>query len=347
MVDQSQQNYSVTIYLVIVAQFSIEDLEFFCKDFNSSACQVLVVTPGKKLAVETKEINKRSIMVLCSAHPMVRWLEEKSEVMVLNKFASDIIQGNGNAMEQRHPFWEKNLTGDGEIIRDTVTEYFIFFFQISKSALIFSFPGISDTGVDTESCFFSDSRVRRQIRHSWLLTATYIGDVFAVAVVCAIRHNTESRALTLALPAKSFSEHLNAVCSQRNIRSDILSEEMGYTARFGDDCNGHGTSVAGSALGALSSRSSSFQGMAPGAKLAFDDLPTYNSVDGTLIFSTDDLNAQLPPHAYSVGARVSSMSWGHRLAYYDMSNMEVDTFLHDHPDHVVLAAAGNAEKSRK
>jgi hypothetical protein len=118
MVVQSHQTNGVTIYLVIVAHFSEEDLDYFCQGYNPT-CKVRVVTPGKKLALDTDAHNKRSILVRCIAHPMVRWVEEKKDVTASIKFASGIIQGNGNAFEQHHPFWDKNLTGDGEIIGAT------------------------------------------------------------------------------------------------------------------------------------------------------------------------------------------------------------------------------------
>jgi serine protease AprX len=121
---------------------------------------------------------------------------------------------------------------------------------------------------------------------------------------------------------------------QRNLPVPAEFENTSAAARFGDDCDGHGTTVAGCALGALPSRSSAFQGIAPAAKLAFDDLPNYI----TNLYPPDDLNADLLPHAYSVGARVYSMSWSHNTIYYDTSEFEVDTFLHDHPDHVIVAS---------
>jgi hypothetical protein len=114
--DQSPQTDSVTIHLVIVAHFSSEDLNYFCQDYPPTTCKVQEVTPGKKLAIYTNRGNKGPIMMRCSTHPLVRWLEEVAEVRALNTFASGIIQGDGNSIEQRHAFWEKNLTGDGEII---------------------------------------------------------------------------------------------------------------------------------------------------------------------------------------------------------------------------------------
>ena len=101
---QSHKTDAVTIYLLIVTRLSIEDLDFFCKGYHPTKCTVREVTPGRKLAIDTDAENKGSIMVRCSAHPMVRWLQEKTKLKPMNKFASGIIQVNGNVIEQRHPF---------------------------------------------------------------------------------------------------------------------------------------------------------------------------------------------------------------------------------------------------
>ena len=73
---------------------------------------------------------------------------------------------------------------------------------------------------------------------------------------------------------------------------------------MGDTFEGHGTHVCGIALGAaagstVAAPAPDFDGMAPNAKLTFDDV----SVDGSNLLIPDDLNTDLFPHAYGVGAR--------------------------------------------
>ena len=73
---------------------------------------------------------------------------------------------------------------------------------------------------------------------------------------------------------------------------------------MGDTFEGHGTHVCGSALGAaagstVAAPAPDFNGMAPNAKLTFDDV----SVDGSNLLIPADLNTDLFPHAYGVGAR--------------------------------------------
>jgi hypothetical protein len=114
-------------------------------------------------------------------------------------------------------------------------------------------------------------------------------------------------------------------------------------AAFGDEYDGHGTHVAGSVLGALPADPllpSAYSGMAPDAKLSFDDL----SPDGgdSALVDIGDLNARLFPHAYALGARIHSLSFGSDSNFYDSAAMELDEFASDHEDHLVLVAAGNS-----
>ncbi len=94
---------------------------------------------------------------------------------------------------------------------------------------------------------------------------------------------------------------------------------------MGDVPDGHGTHVAGCAVGSpaggnASAAAADYRGVAPGAKLAFDDV----SADGTTLWLPADLNAGLFPHAYAAGARTHSLSWGDAVASrYDANAMEV------------------------
>ena len=72
----------------------------------------------------------------------------------------------------------------------------------------------------------------------------------------------------------------------------------------GDVLGGHGTHVCGSAAGAAVGSSvvapaPDYNGMAPNAKLAFDDI----SLDGSNLLIPNDLNTGLFPHPHAVGVR--------------------------------------------
>jgi pSer/pThr/pTyr-binding forkhead associated (FHA) protein/subtilisin family serine protease len=133
----------------------------------------------------------------------------------------------------------------------------------------------------------------------------------------------------------------------------------GRPASAGDwsDPNGHGTHVAGSVLGSgkLSGSdpgshhySGSFAGVAPEAELVLQSLM---DAEGGLTGLPDDLQ-DLLQQAYDAGARVHTNSWGANFfikplarfltsGRYTAESAQVDRFVWDHPDMVVLFAAGN------
>jgi len=106
-----------------------------------------------------------------------------------------------------------------------------------------------------------------------------------------------------------------------------------------DAVGGHGTHVAGTVAGAADSAfAGEYNGTAPGAKIAFDDI----SPDGWSLYGLPyDLN-DLFPHSYDAGARIHTNSWGSYGASYTFQSMEVDQYTYEHDDFLVVFAAGNA-----
>lgn len=129
----------------------------------------------------------------------------------------------------------------------------------------------------------------------------------------------------------------------------VRAYALGRPGDWSDD-DGHGTHVAGSAVGAgvLSGADpashryeGSYAGVAPEAGLVFQSVLDRN---GNLGGIPPDLNALfLPP--YEDGARVHNDSWGvpaSKGGYaYDLMARQVDAFVWAHPDFLVVAAAGN------
>lgn len=106
------------------------------------------------------------------------------------------------------------------------------------------------------------------------------------------------------------------------------------------DYNGHGTHVSGSILGsgALSPSGSSFTGMAPAAQLVVENISNNGrSIDCLPLDSSFLLKA------YNAGARVQNASWGmSTYGSYTSFDAIVDDFLYQHPQHLLVVAAGNA-----
>jgi serine protease AprX len=104
------------------------------------------------------------------------------------------------------------------------------------------------------------------------------------------------------------------------------------------DPNGHGTHVAGSVLGDGTASGGQLRGMAPKAKLFFQSLMDRNGELGGLPFQLGNLFAD----AYRAGARIHNNSWGAATSStYRLSSNEVDEFVHQHKDMLIVISAGN------
>ncbi len=111
------------------------------------------------------------------------------------------------------------------------------------------------------------------------------------------------------------------------------------------DSSGHGTHVAGSIAGNATPYSSSdaqYNGQAPSAKISFVDIGYYsgNSQYPDALSLPDDLNYLFYWH-YHDGARIASNSWGGSNYNYTTEAMQVDQFMWNHPDFLILFANGN------
>jgi hypothetical protein len=112
-----------------------------------------------------------------------------------------------------------------------------------------------------------------------------------------------------------------------------------------DDPDGHGTHVCGSALGDgfSAAMGGNIRGTAPKAKLVVQSLLDRNNMLGGIPTDFDQLF--LPPYQND-GARIHTNSWGssspgRRQLEYNSSSEEIDKFVWEHQDMVILFAAGN------
>ncbi|MFE3553445.1 S8 family serine peptidase [Streptomyces sp. NPDC059193] len=109
-----------------------------------------------------------------------------------------------------------------------------------------------------------------------------------------------------------------------------------------DDPHGHGTHVAGSALGSYRTPTGGWvNGTAPEARLVMQSTAT--QAGGVHI--PDDIT-EFFQQAYDAGARIHSNLWG--FAFHGQQDpytddaRNIDRFVQDHPGVVILVAAGNA-----
>ena len=109
------------------------------------------------------------------------------------------------------------------------------------------------------------------------------------------------------------------------------------------DSSGHGSHVCGSIAGnatPYSSSASVYNGEAPSAKISFVDI----GGSGDSLSLPDDLN-YLFAWMYHDGARIASNSWGSSSNSYSSNAMQVDEFMWNHPDFLILFANGNSGSS--
>lgn len=137
---------------------------------------------------------------------------------------------------------------------------------------------------------------------------------------------------------------------------DFLSKQVQLVAlgRPGDtsDPDGHGTHVAGTIVGdgtasrpagSASVMPAPLRGMAPAADLYFQSILDSNGGLGGLPDSLVDL---LKP-AYDEGVRIHNNSWGAYIqSRYDSMALDIDEFVHEHPDFLPIIAAGNEGSCR-
>jgi serine protease AprX len=104
------------------------------------------------------------------------------------------------------------------------------------------------------------------------------------------------------------------------------------------DPDGHGTHVAGTVLGSGKLSNGVLRGVAPSASLYFQSVMDVNGELGGL----PDPLTPLFQQAYDAGVRVHNNSWGAYVqARYEAMALEMDEFVHAHPDFLPVVAAGN------
>ncbi len=124
--------------------------------------------------------------------------------------------------------------------------------------------------------------------------------------------------------------------------ADLKQRLAGTSAwgRTGDvsDPEGHGTHVAGCAAGEGKASQGEVMGAAPQAKIFFQSILDASGGLGGLPSDLGELFAE----AYAKGARIHNNSWGaFNFARYSNTSLDVDRFVADHPDMLIVIAAGN------
>jgi subtilisin family serine protease len=208
-----------------------------------------------------------------SAHPQIKWVEGQAEIKKRQLVETLVLRpdilpadvgrsvNSKDTPERRLNNWAaETLLFDGSFhLRDDL--------GLDGAGQII---GVSDSGLDHDSCFFYDEDVP---------TPTFVTSVFDKDPADAMNHN--------------HRKILNY------LRVDGHND-------FEDDADGHGTHVCGSAAGnSLDFETGTYNGIALEAKLHFFDV---GMPSGTLDVPYD-LEEGLFPYGYQSGAKVHSNSW--------------------------------------
>jgi subtilisin family serine protease len=114
----------------------------------------------------------------------------------------------------------------------------------------------------------------------------------------------------------------------------------GFDGLGSSDLVGHGTHVAGIAAGSGEASNGKLAGIAPAAGLVCINVTDIQG-DRPALHLPADLGV-LFTEAYERNARLMNCSWGNRISgVYDSASYTADAFVHEHPDALVVVAAGN------
>lgn len=147
------------------------------------------------------------------------------------------------------------------------------------------------------------------------------------------------------------------VAAPVNTASAVHRKLVEYQTQDGTDARdavgGHGTHTVGTVAGFSIAGHTSGDGMAPEARIHFLDMQNNSGAGGGYLTVPDDVYADMLQPAYSNGARLHSDSWGDALPTdqhqwpqytvggYDSIARDMDDFMFDQSDMLVLVAAGN------
>jgi len=107
------------------------------------------------------------------------------------------------------------------------------------------------------------------------------------------------------------------------------------------DCESHGTHVAGTAAGCYNNGTGLWSGVADQAKIVFQDIGNSNlTCTQGYVYPPSDLT-QAYQDALNLGAYVHTNSWGGSSNEYNSYCVDIDDFMWNHQDFLILFAAGN------
>jgi hypothetical protein len=263
----------------------------------------ILFTPNSQQHSSSSAYSCLSALVSLMIHsPEIAKIAISFKLRTLNDYSRGIIQ-TGTPGEELYS--DMKLTGSGVII------------------------GQADTGIDELSCYFIDP---------------LLGQVPRSSLEAPVTNHSYRKVI----------QYINYTSS-----GDVPSGHGTHTAGIlsGNCFIAASPSSAGTANGTVTDKNrgvtdrsrsirlesepdkSSYNGIAMNSKIAFFDLGA-SVEDGSYLETPTDVSEMIKP-AYAAGATIHSDSWGGGY-WYDSYCYEVDRYLYQHKDMVILFAAGNS-----
>ena len=301
---------------------------------EGTAAQLLATTARHWTLLVEPTADLQSAVLRAASIEDVAWIAPETRKQLRNNAASWILQSN--APEQK-PIYDSEITGKGVLV------------------------GVSDTGSDFNNCLLGDS-----MEPQFCASACSVRNLYEDPT-CWDRNLADP---SVCAPANSFPtcKFTGSDCQVRHEENDPGHRKLAIYWNFTDkldDYVGHGSHTTGSVAGSTQNASlvENFHGTAPDAKLLFFDMG--NSAAPDSLYTPPDLYTNYFPFFYDNGAYIVSQSWG-SMGYcdtqgvpqmyfyssstwgmlsicgiYDSTAHDIDKFVREHDQQLVLFAAGN------
>jgi subtilisin family serine protease len=286
---------------------------------DRAAVRALAEAQGGEVAGEGESGAFGRLSVLFAADraaAAAQALSQKSEIFfverihhvgLLNDKTCGTIQSGAQGHDAAHtPIWEHGIRGEGQVV------------------------GLIDTGIDANSCYFNDTKL--PVTNTWSAGGGYGTTVDAT-------HR------------KIIAYDFLYSCDQYPTGTVACDNPTNHTQW---DNEGHGTHVSGNMVGDSDNNPATYaneDGMAPAAKIVAQDggYGTNNCADcpglGCPVISLIPLFDQ----SRLQGAAIHNNSWGDNenatapgQSNYSARSQDVDQFIWDHRDFLIVFAAGNS-----
>ncbi|KAE9019853.1 hypothetical protein PR003_g12790 [Phytophthora rubi] len=197
-----------------------------------------------------------------------------------------------------------------------------------------------------------------EMKHTGRRLDDYAQDLVGVNIMQ--KHNITGSSIIVGITDTGlYIDHDQFDQDSRNMydNEDLTARKVIYYQTFANDVDeaegvtcGHGTHVSGILAGSSYSKKNKDLGIASSARIAFMDIGKQQSTcAGTsgcdVSLETPGEVANLMKAQVATGAKIFSFSWGTGANDYNTQTQQVDEYIYDNPEILIVVAAGNSGES--